>query len=222
MKVNDEVYAYIWRDPRANNSNSFLIVSGQARCLIDPGHSAFLPGLFRQMSADGIRPEEITSVILTHGHPDHMEGGLELQKRGARLGMSRKEEAFLQEVGPYFAQMFGFRMPDLAFDFYLEEGALNVGSVEFDVLETPGHSPGSISLFRPADRMLFTGDLIFAQGVGRTDFPGGDSNLLKQSIRRCRELKPAAILSGHGEMILDEAEVERNFDMIERMYFPML
>lgn len=222
MKVNDQVYAYIWRDPRANNANSFLIVSGRTRCLIDPGHAAFLPQLFRGMGADGFRPEEITSVILTHGHPDHMEGGLELQKRGARLGISRAEEAFLQEVGPYFARMFGLPMPELAFDFYLEEGTLTLGSVEFRVLETPGHSPGSISLFRTEDRMLFTGDLVFEQGVGRTDFPGGDGELLKQSIGRCRALEPSAILSGHGEMILDPAAVERNFDLIERIYFRML
>jgi len=222
MKVNDQVYAYVWRDPRANNANSFLIVSGETRCLIDPGHAAFLPELFRRMAADGVRPEEITSVILTHGHPDHMEGGLALQRNGVRLGISRTEEAFLEEVGPYFARMFGFEMPELAFDFYLEEGPLELGSLEVEILETPGHSPGSISLFRKDDRMLFTGDLVFEQGVGRTDFPGGDGQLLKKSIQRCRALHPSAILSGHGEMILDAAAVERNFDLIERMYFRML
>jgi len=222
MKLDENTYAYIWRDPRANNCNTYLIVSGGTACLIDPGHKAFLPQLFRQMAADGIRPEQITSVVLTHGHPDHMEGGLELRKNGVRLGMSETEEAYLREVGPHFARMFGLAMPELVLDFYLQEGDLRLGEEIFRVLETPGHSPGSICLFREADGVLFSGDLIFAQGVGRTDFPGGDGELLKESIHRCRGLKPAVLLSGHGEMILDAEAVERNFDMIERAYLRIL
>ena len=222
MKVREQIYAYIWRDYRDNNCNSYIIESGETRCMIDSGHKAFLPQLFQQMAADEMQPEDITSVILSHGHPDHMEGGFELQKRGARLGISRKEEAYLLEAGPHFARMFGLQLPELAFDFLLQEGELKLGSETFQVLETPGHSPGSICLFRNKGRILFSGDLIFAQGVGRTDFPGGDGNLLKDSIRRCRHLKPAALLSGHGEMIPDEAAVERNFDVIENTYFDML
>jgi len=222
MKVNESTYAYIWRDPRANNCNTYLFVSGETRCVIDPGHKAFLPQLFRLMAADGFPPGRITSVILTHGHPDHMEGGLELQKNGARLGISAREEAYLREVGPQFARMFGLAVPDLAVDFHLQEGELRLGAEHFRVLETPGHSPGSVCLFHEAERTLFSGDLVFAQGVGRTDFPGGDSGLLKRSIQRCRQLKPAALLSGHGEMLRDETAVERNFETVERAYFDAL
>jgi len=190
--------------------------------VVDPGHRAFLPRLFQSMEADGIRAEDVTSVLLTHGHPDHMEGALALRAKGAKVGIHRDEEAFLQEVGPYFARMMGLEMPDLSFDFHLQEGDLSIGGERFRVLETPGHSPGSVSLYWEEPRALFSGDLIFAQGVGRTDFPGGDGALLKKSIRRCRELGAALLLPGHGETLNTAAEVERNFDTIERMYFDYL
>ena len=222
MKIREHLYAYIWTDYRANNCNTFVIRNDQATCLVDPGHRAFLPQLFESLRKDGIAQEQITSVIVTHCHPDHLEGALDLRKQGAVLGIHRKEEEFLKEIGPYFARMFGWSMPELSFDFYLEEGPLEVGGESVRVLETPGHSPGSISLFWEEPRVLFSGDLVFAQGVGRTDFPGGDGNLLKESIRRCRELQAAMLMPGHGEPLNTPDEVERNFELVERMYFSYL
>ena len=222
MKVNDKLYAYPWRDYSANNCNSFVVRAPGGTCLIDPGHRAFLPQVFRAMEQDGIQAGDVTSVILTHGHPDHLEGGLELKEKGVRVGIHAAEVDFLQEVGPYFARMFGFSMPELSFDFLLEEGALEIGGEPFQVIHTPGHSPGSVCLFWDGPKVLFSGDLIFAQGVGRTDFPGGDANLLKESIRRCSTLGAEMLMPGHGEPLLTAEEVQRNFELVERMYFSYL
>ena len=222
MKIRENLYGYIWNDFSANNCNTFIVRTGQGTCLVDPGHKVFLPKLLRSMEQDGIDSQDVSTVILTHGHPDHMEGALELRAKGARVGIHRKEEAFLQEVGPYFARMMGLEMPDLNFDFYLEEGDLDVCGESFRVIDTPGHSPGSVSLFWAEPGALFSGDLVFAQGVGRTDFPGGDSALLKDSILRCRKLGASMLLPGHGDVLDTAGDVERNFDMIEKMYFAYL
>jgi len=222
MKVRDNLFAYIWTDMRANNCNTFLIRKEKAVCLIDPGHKPFLPQLFQSMRKDGVSPDEVSSVIVTHGHPDHLEGALDLRKKGALVGIHPQEEAFLKEIGPHFARMFGWSMPELSFDFHLQEGELEIGGERFLVLETPGHSPGSISLFWEEPRVLFAGDVVFAQGVGRTDFPGGDGGLLKESIRRCRKLQPAMLMPGHGEPLKTPKEVDRNFELIEKMYFSYL
>jgi glyoxylase-like metal-dependent hydrolase (beta-lactamase superfamily II) len=70
------------------------------------------------------------------------------------------------------------------------------------IFHTPGHSPGSATLYWPAQKALFTGDLIFKEGFGRTDLPGGDSATLKESIKRMAELDVELLLSGHGAYTL--------------------
>lgn len=222
MKIQEGLYAYIWRSLQANNSNSFAVQVGHTTCLVDPGHRAFLPRLLRSMREDGLAPEQVKLVLLTHGHPDHLEGALELQAAGARLAIHKAEEEYLREIGPYFARLLGVEMPTLHFDLYLEEGQFFIGDESFQVIHTPGHSPGSVCLYWERPGVLFSGDLIFPQGVGRTDFPGGDGELLKSSIRKCRRLGARMLMPGHGEPITTASGVERNFEIVERMYFDYL
>jgi flavorubredoxin len=73
MKLEKDLYAYLWLDPYENNCNTYLI-RGEVTVLIDPGHSRHIPNLFHQMERDGISPEEIDLIILTHSQPDHFEG----------------------------------------------------------------------------------------------------------------------------------------------------
>jgi len=221
MRISEKLYAYIWTDPRANNCNTYVIRSGTTM-LIDPGHSAFLPRLFQGMRRDGLRPEEVRLVVITHCHPDHMEGSQDFAKMGARIAMSREEEDFLKEIGPFFARMMGMKMPEVMLDLYVQEGELVVGEERFQVIHTPGHSPGEMSLFWEETGALFSGDVVFPQGVGRTDFPGGDGGLLKASIKRLRTYVAAMLLSGHGEIVSGQEAVEKNFELIQRAYFDYL
>ena len=96
---------------------------------------------------------------------------------------------------------------------------LVVKGLEFQVIHTPGHSPGSISLYWPEQKALFTGDVIFREGLGRTDLPGGDGNTLKKSIQRLAELEVERLLPGHGDIILDAELVQMNFQRVERSWF---
>jgi hydroxyacylglutathione hydrolase len=107
-------------------------------------------------------------------------------------------------------------------DFFLQEGELKVGSNSFRVILTPGHSPGSVCLYWPAQKVLFTGDVVFNQGVGRTDLPGGNGKLLKESIQRLAAFDSEYLLSGHGEIISGAENVRANFQMIEREWFGYL
>jgi len=90
------------------------------------------------------------------------------------------------------------------------------------IFHTPGHSPGSVSLFWPEQKVLFTGDLIFKEGIGRTDLPGGDSTLLKKSIKRRSDLEIEWLLSGHGDIISGRKEVKTNFEHIEHFWFSQI
>jgi hydroxyacylglutathione hydrolase len=82
------------------------------------------------------------------------------------------------------------------------------------VIYTPGHSPGSISLYLPETKILFTGDLLFKGGVGRTDLPGGNGSQLKESIKSLTQLEIEWLLPGHGEIVSGATDIKTNFDRV--------
>ena len=104
-------------------------------------------------------------------------------------------------------------------DFFLQEGDLSLDDLELQVILTPGHSPGSVCLYWSDQKVLFTGDVVFKEGLGRTDLPGGDGAKLKASIKRLAELDVEWLLSGHGDPVSGEKEVKANFDQIEQFWF---
>ena len=221
MKILDDLFFYPWESYTQNNSNSILI-TGPVKALIDPGHRHLFPHLAARMEEDGVKPEEIDLVIYTHAHPDHIEAGPELARHGARQAMHPAGEAYLKQVGPDFFRAMGLPEPDVRIDVNLVEGELNLGDKTFEVFHTPGHSPGGICLYWTAQKVLITGDLIFAQGVGRTDFPGGSGEQIKKSIVRMSGLDVEAILPGHGPAVIGREDVRMNFKLIQQTYFPML
>ncbi len=221
MELEKNLYAYLWQNPYENNCNTFLI-RGEVNTLIDPGHSKHVPDLLRQMEADGISPEEIDLIILTHCHPDHLEGLDAFMNHPVEIAMNREEERYLKESGKVLFEMMGQSMPEFRIDFYLKEGDLHLGKELFHIYETPGHSPGSISIYSPQRKVLFTGDLVFYGGIGRTDFLEGNSKLIKESIGRMSHLDIEILLPGHGEFVTGREMVLQNFEYIRQNFFGYL
>jgi hydroxyacylglutathione hydrolase len=215
MRLSDNLYAFPWQVLRENNCNTYLI-DGPLRILIDPGHQHLLPELLSSLDAMSIRPEDIDLVVGTHGHPDHIEALQSFSSSSTMVTMGEIEYRYFQEKAPNF---FGFPLEP---DFLLTEGTLKAGTTELHVLPTPGHSPGSISLYWPSQKALFAGDVIFKQGVGRTDVPGGSGKQLKDSIRRLSSLDIELLLPGHGDIIKGKDQVMTNFSLVESMYFGLL
>jgi len=104
----------------------------------------------------------------------------------------------------------------------IQEGDLKIGDFTFRVIHTPGHTLGSVCLYWPEMKVLFTGDVVFRQGVGRTDLPGGKGEDLKASIRMLSELEVEHLLPGHGDVISGRDLVKANFSEIERVWFGYL
>ena len=221
MKLDPDLYAYPWKSMQENNCNSFVI-GGDFPVLIDPGHEHLAKGLLTQMEKDGNPMECLRLVIITHVHPDHFEAARIFSKAGVLLAMHPQEEAFFKEMGGDFFRAFGLDVPEFKIDFHLQEGDLKLGSKTFQVIHTPGHSPGSITLYWPEKKALFTGDVVFPMGVGRTDFPGGDGALLRKSIERLAQLDVEWLLSGHGEVLKGKRNIQRNFSYIKSNYFDYL
>jgi len=144
-------------------------------------------------------------IINTHGHCDHMAANALLKERypQAKLCIGKRDAALLTAPLLNLSGAFGQPIRSPEADLLLSEGdRLRVGSLALEVLETPGHTAGSISLLLLEGQgpVLFCGDLIFSGGVGRTDLDGGDFAELKDSIERKVFALPeqTRIMPGHG------------------------
>jgi hydroxyacylglutathione hydrolase len=127
----------------------------------------------------------IRRILATHGHVDHIFGAEELSRRsGAPFHIHAGDDPFVRALPGQAAGMgFGAARSPPVTAFLTDGETVQVGSHEGRVIHTPGHSPGGVSLFFPADGVLFTGDTLFAGSVGRTDLPGGNGPELLRSIR---------------------------------------
>ena len=173
--------------------------------------------MIENLSRLSLELQDMNLVILTHGHPDHMEGIRLFLDIPTLVTIHQKEVNFIQEMAPHYGDSTG--MPASRFDFLLDEGDLQIGNLSFDVVATPGHSPGSICLYWPDRKVLFTGDTVFYQGIGRTDLPGGDGEQLKDSIKKISRLDVEYLLPGHGTILSGNDRIKANFKDIERMWF---
>jgi hydroxyacylglutathione hydrolase len=229
VKLTEYFYCYVWQG-RGNNCNSILwpsVLRGEhPHVLIDPGHvrnelgEPCFNSLTQAMNNDGFKMEDVGVVIGTHSHPDHIEAvGSVVKKNAALFTLSREEDEFYQETGKSFFQAFGSKPPQISPFFYLKEGDLSLGGRDsklmVKVFLTPGHSPGSVSLYLEEDKILISGDVVFAGSVGRTDFPGGSPSLLRQSIDRLSQLDVEYLVPGHstemGSILSGKDIVKRNF-----------
>jgi len=212
--------------------------------IIDPGfvvnelREQCYASLMGAMEADGIKPEDIGLVINTHVHPDHSQatddivaaGAGASGKPGCKAGpsqaitaLSREEYEYFRNVGEKMFGMFGLAAPKLEPFLYLSDGDLSLGTgarkIDLQVILTPGHSPGSISLYWPKEKALITGDVVFFGSIGRTDFPGGSISQLKQSIDRLSTLDVEYLLPGHsteyGSIVSGRQMVQRNFSAVK-------
>lgn len=213
MQVLDDLYVYLWESATENNCNS-VVVDGKVPVLIDPGHLHRVDSLKDRMSADGFDPARIKVIIVTHAHPDHFEGTVAFKKPSVKIALSRQEERFIEEVGRSMYVGQGLTMPDYRIDFFLQEGNLVLGKHQFEILLTPGHSPGSLCIYWPRHKVLIAGDVVFVQGVGRTDLPGGDAAALKQSLMRLSKLPAELFIPGHGPALQGEDDIRANFQFV--------
>ena len=151
--------------------------SGEA-LVIDPADDA--DRLIAVADQHGVK---ITAILNTHFHVDHTMGNAEMARRtGARIIIHEAEEHALTHPNPEIIALFQAELSPPADTVVSDKDQVAIGAIKLQVIHTPGHSPGSISLY--LDGMVFTGDTLFVGDVGRTDLPGGSWEVLESSIRR--------------------------------------
>ncbi len=161
-------------------------------CIIDPGADPNrIKGVLRK---EGLTPE---FIVNTHGHGDHIAANSAF---GIPIYIHSLDGDFLGDPDRNLSRMFMFGITSPKAARLLEDGdVVTVGSIELEVMHTPGHTPGSISL--KGDGVVFTGDALFAGSIGRTDFDYGDEEALITSIKRklLTLSDDTVVYPGHGE-----------------------
>jgi hydroxyacylglutathione hydrolase len=152
-------------------------------------------------------------VLLTHAHFDHIGGvaGV-VEATGAPLALHPGDLPLLRANGG--ADAFGLEQPPCPEpDVLLAPGqALQAGSLRFEVLYVPGHTPGHVAFFHAGGPAVFSGDVLFQQGIGRTDLPGGDYATLMHSLREVMLQLPddTVVCAGHGPTTTIASERREN------------
>ncbi|MGB5983769.1 MAG: MBL fold metallo-hydrolase [Desulfobacterales bacterium] len=218
MQLAENLHGFFWDSMTQNNCNTYLI-DGPLRVLIDPGHRALFGHVERGLTALGVTLGDIDLVLCTHAHPDHIEAAELFQDLPAQVAIHETEWQMVMDNAPRIQALFGFDPQRIIPDLFLQDGQLDLKGLKLEVYHTPGHSPGSVCLYWPAEKVLFSGDLIFKDGIGRTDLPGGDGSRIKASIRGLTHLPIELLLPGHGAALQGAEAVAENFTQLEQVWF---
>jgi len=152
-----------------------------------------------------IQPGHLETIILTHCHYDHSGGaGAVAAFTGAKIAIHKDDAPLLTSAQASAAGLFGEKAPDILPDILLSGGEF---FGEFEVIHTPGHTPGGICLYSAGSKTLFSGDTVFPEGsFGRTDLFGGNASRLIESIKKLTLLDVRVMYPGHGDIVTDAKE----------------
>lgn len=173
MKINHYVVGPV-------QTNCYVVINEKNKeCfIIDPGASA--KQLAERIRKDGLTP---VAVLLTHGHFDHAGSAEELAEEfGIKIYAHEAEKDTLENPQKNVSWMMGASETYHANVFLKDEEVLTLAGFEIKVIHTPGHTEGGCCYYIETEAVIFTGDTLFAQSVGRTDFPGGSMSQIVRSI----------------------------------------
>lgn len=193
------------------STNCYIVrKEGSDRCVvIDPGDDG--KQLAKFIKDSGLIMEDI---LLTHGHFDHIMGVSDLMAElGGRLCVLAEEKELLEDAGLNVSAMAGAGAVSLLADVFLNDGQeYETAGMQFTVIHTPGHTRGSCCYYMKNEAILFSGDTLFLESIGRSDLPTGNGDTLLRSLREQLLTLPedVKVFPGHGPATQIGYEKENN------------
>ncbi len=177
--------------------------------VVDPGDD--IPSIVAILHRHALK---VTAIVITHAHIDHIGGAAKLKAiTGAPVYMNMNDEMLYDRLDVQ-AEWLGMETPDTTeIDQPLKDGdILKLGPCEISVIHTPGHTQGSSCLHAASEKLLFAGDTLFHESIGRTDLPGGDGRQILRSISNKLFALPGDtnVVCGHGPSTTIDHEIHHN------------
>lgn len=178
-----------------HDSNIYVI---DGEIVVDTGTGDFFPQAKSEISRAGITNPKL--IVNTHAHYDHTGGNKKFRDwLKSDIAIHSRDREALESGAGTLSILFKARARTTTVDRVLKEGSkIKTENFSFEIISTPGHTPGSICLYDKDKRVLISGDTLFAEGIGRTDLPGGSQEELLNSLKKLVPLKIDYLLSGHG------------------------
>ncbi|MBQ2032507.1 MAG: MBL fold metallo-hydrolase [Lachnospiraceae bacterium] len=198
------------------DTNCYLVCNPETQqiVIIDPGAD---PDAIRaEIRETGMLP---AAILLTHGHFDHIGAVKELTEvYDVPVVAGKGEEAFLSDFDKILPPQFQEMLPNVSYNIHVDKWAeheelIEYGGFPITCLATPGHTEGGMSYFFPTERILFSGDTLFMESIGRTDLPTGDAKVLIASIREQLYRLPDSTLVFPGHGPATNIEYEKRYNM---------
>lgn len=190
-------------------TNCYIVYNEDDALIVDPGGDP-------EKVIDFLEHQDVSphAILLTHAHFDHIGGVDALRKHfNIDVYLHENEAAWLEE--PHLNRSTAFTRKEVRTarpDHLISPGNMKLSTFEFDVIHTPGHSPGSVSFIFKDEGFIISGDVLFQQGIGRTDLPGGSMEQLENSVRQKLYLLDDhyIVYPGHGSYTTIGAEKIHN------------
>lgn len=162
-----------------------------------------------------VKDKNIKYILITHGHYDHVFGAAELKRRtGAEIVIGEADAENLHNIEKCNSGMrFSVIQETTEADITAKDGdEISVGNIKIKVMETPGHSMGSVCYIVPDENVIFSGDTLFSGSIGRTDFPTSEPFKMRASLKKLAELDgDYKVFPGHGRFTTLDTERRSNY-----------